>query len=145
MAGTIAKKKHLKRKNGSGKVAKKVTTKEKKEIKRRFNHRLGCSQRRTASEFNIAQSYLNKILKESSGVKYYKKLKKPLMTDEQKKLLRRISRTGRDEKEINAIYPKKHRRRRGVDTVKTSVLCRMNVVGQAPLAVCGGGDRCAAT
>ena len=84
----LQKKNHLKRKNGSGRVAKKVTAKEKKEIKRRFNHRHGCSQRRTASKFNIAQSYLNKILKESSGVKYYKKLKKPLMTDEQKKLLR---------------------------------------------------------
>jgi len=73
------KKKHLKRKKGNGRVAKKDTAKKKKEIKRRFSHRHGCSQRRTSSDFNIniAQSYLNKILKESSDIKYHKKLKKP--------------------------------------------------------------------
>jgi hypothetical protein len=48
----------------------------------------------------------------------------------QKKILRRISRTGREEKEINALYQKKNTRRRGVETVKTSALCRMNVLGK---------------
>ena len=41
--------KTLKRKKGSGRIAKKATPKVIKAIKRKFNHCTGCSQRKTAS------------------------------------------------------------------------------------------------
>jgi predicted transcriptional regulator len=84
----LQKNKTLERKTGSGRVAKKVNSKVIKAIKRKFNHRHGCSQRKVASEFNISQQYVSKILKESSDINCYKKIKRPLMNEEQKKLLR---------------------------------------------------------
>ena len=59
---------------------KKIKAKERIEIKRKFKHPHGCSQRKVAREFNISPSYINKILKESSNIKCYKKIKRPLMT-----------------------------------------------------------------
>jgi hypothetical protein len=44
-----------------------------KEIKRRFNCRTGCSQRKTASAFGISGSYVNHILKKHSSIRKYKK------------------------------------------------------------------------
>ena len=97
---SIAKKsKTLEHKKGSGRVTKKVNRKIIKAIKRKFNHRHGCSQSKVASEFNISQQYVSKILKyhlwkpkmilkESSDIKCYKKYKRSLMIAEQKKSLR---------------------------------------------------------
>ena len=55
----LRKNKILERKKGSGRIAKKVNVI--KAIKRKFNHRHGCSQRKVASEFNISQQYVSKI------------------------------------------------------------------------------------
>jgi len=54
-------------------LSKKATPKVIKAIKRKFNHRTGCSQRKTASAFNLTVSHVNVnyILK-----KYYKILEK---------------------------------------------------------------------
>jgi len=81
-------KKTLKRKKGSGRVAKKLTPKVIKAIKRSFNHKTGRSQRKSARSFNMSQSYVSKILKKYSDIRAYKKYKKPLMTASQKKQLR---------------------------------------------------------
>ena len=67
----------LERKKGSGRIAKKVNSKVIKAIKKKFNHRHGCSQRKVASELNISQQYVSKILKESSDIKCFKKYKRP--------------------------------------------------------------------
>ncbi len=48
--------KTLARENGSGRVAKKVTRTVKQQIKKKFNHRSGCSQRKVAQKFNISKS-----------------------------------------------------------------------------------------
>ena len=80
--------KTLARENGSGRVAKKVTRTVKQQIKKKFNHRSGCSQRKVAQKFNISKSYVQKILKQSSNIRCYKKIKIPDMTDKQKKLAR---------------------------------------------------------
>jgi len=85
MAHSFRTKKTLIRKKGSGRVTKKATSKVKKEIKRRFNHKTGCSQRKTAAAFGMTQSYVSKILKHSTNVKKYKKYKKPKLTGAQKK------------------------------------------------------------
>ncbi len=81
----LEEKKSLRRKKGSGRVTKKATSKVKKEIKRRFNHKTGCSQRLTASEFGMSQSYVSKILKHSTDFRKYKKSKRPKLTEAQKK------------------------------------------------------------
>jgi hypothetical protein len=81
----LEEKKSLRMKKGSGRVTKKATSKVKKEIKRRFNHKTGSSQRLTASEFGMSQSYVSKILKHSTDVRKYKKSKRPKLTEAQKK------------------------------------------------------------
>ena len=68
--------KSLGRKNGSGLVTKKPTPKVVRKIKRSFNHLNGISQRKAALKFSISQSYISKILKESSNIRVYKKIKK---------------------------------------------------------------------
>jgi len=73
--------KTLKRKKGSGRIAKKATPKVIKAIKRKFNHRTGCSQRKTASAFNLTVSHVKYILKKYSDIRKYKKFKRPLMND----------------------------------------------------------------
>jgi len=60
----------------------------KQQIKKKFNHRSGCSQRKVAQKFNISKSYVQKILKQSSNIRCYKKIKIPDTTDKQKKLAR---------------------------------------------------------
>ena len=82
----MQKNKTLERKNGSGRVAKKFSSKVIKAIKNKFDHKHGCSQRTVDSEFNITQLYVCKILKESSDINCYKKYKRPLMKEEQKLL-----------------------------------------------------------
>ena len=84
----LQKNKTLERKNGSGRVAKKFSSKVIKAIKNKFDHKHGCSQRKVDSEFNITQLYVCKILKESSDINCYKKYKRSLMNAEQKKSLR---------------------------------------------------------
>ena len=81
-------KKTLKRKKGSGRVAKKATPKVIKAIKRSFNHKTGRAQRKSARSFNMSQSFVSKKLKKNSDIRAYKKFKKPLMTALQKKQLR---------------------------------------------------------
>jgi len=81
----LEEKQSLRRKKGSSRVTKKATSKVKKEIKRRFNHKTGSSQRLTASEFGMSQSYVSKILKHSTDVRKYKKSKRPKLTEAQKK------------------------------------------------------------
>jgi hypothetical protein len=80
--------KTLKRKKGSGRIAKKATPKVIKAIKRQFNQRTGCSQRKTASAFNLTVSHVNYILKKYSDIRKYKKFKRPLMNDQQRAQLR---------------------------------------------------------
>ena len=61
---------------GSGRVIKKAATKVVSQIKRRFNQRSGVSQRKAALKFNMSQSYISKILKESSNIRVYREIKK---------------------------------------------------------------------
>ena len=42
-------------------------------IKRKFNNKSGCSQRRVARSINCHYSYVSKILKKHSNIRCYKK------------------------------------------------------------------------
>jgi|LakMenE18May11ns_1017448.scaffolds.fasta_scaffold9790835_1 hypothetical protein len=74
----------LTRKVGSGRPTRKATRGTIARIKRKFNHRSGCSQRRVARQFEISQSYVSYILKKHTNIVCRKKTKKPLMTEAQK-------------------------------------------------------------
>lgn len=57
-------------------------------IKKIFNHRSGRSQKKTAKKFKTSQQYISMILKKYSNIRCYKKSKKPLMTELQRKAAR---------------------------------------------------------
>jgi hypothetical protein len=84
----LLKKKTLKRKVGSGRVATKATSKTITKVKNLFNHRDGRSQRRVAAKFGCTQQYISHILKRRSKIKCFKKIKKPAMTVKQLKKTR---------------------------------------------------------
>lgn len=87
-ANMILKNKSLKRSNGSGKPIVKGSKKNVAKIEKYFNHRSGRSQRRVARSIGCSQAYVNKILKTQTNVKCRKKLKRPLLTIQQKKAAR---------------------------------------------------------
>ena len=78
----------LNRKVGSGRPIKIATKSNIAKIKKKFNHRSGCSQRKVAREFKTTQSYISKILKYHTNIRCRKKTKKPCMTEKQKKAAR---------------------------------------------------------
>jgi hypothetical protein len=50
-----------------------------------FNHRSGRSQRAAARKLKCSQPYISKILKQRTIIRYRKKIKKPLLSEQQKK------------------------------------------------------------
>ena len=60
------------RKKGSGPKAKKMDKKHIDQLKRAFDH-LGVSQYQVARRFDCDQSYISKILKNKTNIRYYKK------------------------------------------------------------------------
>jgi transposase len=80
----IEENKSLERKKGSGRKAKIATKATIAKVKKFFDHKSGCSQRRIARRLGCSHSYVNKILKEKTTVRYYKKIKKPNTTAKQK-------------------------------------------------------------
>jgi transposase len=84
----LEKKKSLERKKGSGRPAKIASKSNIIKIKYHFNHRSGCSQRKIARRLGCSQSYINYMLKKHTKIRCFKKKKRPLLTDIQKKLAR---------------------------------------------------------
>jgi predicted transcriptional regulator len=78
----------LARKVGSGRPTIKATKGNITLIKKKFNHRSGCSQRRVARELNISQPYVSIILKKYTSIKCRKKSKRPAMSEKQKQAAR---------------------------------------------------------
>ena len=78
----------LERQKGSGRPIKIATKSNIATIKRMFNHRSGRSQKVAAAKFNTSQPYISTILKKYTNIKCRKKIKKPLMTELQKKAAR---------------------------------------------------------
>ena len=78
----------IKSKLNKKKRAKKANKANLTKIKNFFDHRSGCSQNKIARRLGCSQSYICKILKKYTNIRCYKKIKKPLLTEEQKKSLR---------------------------------------------------------
>lgn len=75
---------NIERTIASGRPVRIATKENIQKVKKAFNHRSGCSQRGMAKRLGCHQSYIGKILKKYSGVKCYKKLKRPLLTPQQR-------------------------------------------------------------
>jgi len=78
----------LELKVGSGRPVKKATKQNISTIKKYFNNKAGCSQRRIAKRINMTQAYVSTILKKYTRIKCMKRIKKPLLTELQKKAAR---------------------------------------------------------
>lgn len=78
----------LNRKVGSGRKAKIATNKNIQKIGRLFENKSGCSQRNVARKFKCDQSYISKILHSKTGIRTYKKTRKPNRNEQQKKDIR---------------------------------------------------------
>ena len=76
--------KTLDRKFGSGRPRTIATKAKIAKVKKHFNNRSGCSQRKFAKKLNCHQTTIGKILKKYSQITCRKKQKKPLMTEKQK-------------------------------------------------------------
>ena len=59
---------NVERKVGSGPVTKKMPQKAKNKLKKMFDNKRGVSTRKAASNFNISQTYVRKILNKASVV-----------------------------------------------------------------------------
>ena len=77
----------IKRKPGSGRIAKKMEKRKVNQLVKSFNHKDGISQRQAAKKFNIHHSYVSYLLKKR-GVKARKKIRIPARSEEQKKVNR---------------------------------------------------------
>jgi transposase len=78
----------LERKIASGPQAKIATKSNVRRIVKMFNHRSGRSQKQAAKKLGCTQQYISKLLKTRTSIRRYKKVKKPLRTEQQKKLAR---------------------------------------------------------
>ena len=81
----MEKEKNCERKKGSGRPAKIATKLMVAKLKAYFNHKSGRSQRKVARRYKCHYTYISKILKKYTNIKKYKKLKRPHLTDDQKK------------------------------------------------------------
>ena len=63
------------RKKGSGPKAEKMDKKHIDQLKKAFDHHHDVSQRQVARRFDCNQSYISKILKNKTNIRYYKKKK----------------------------------------------------------------------
>ncbi len=70
------------RRNGSGRVTKKIPKSKRKRLAQYFNHQTGKSQRVAARKFGITQAYVCQIL-QAEGVRCRKKEKIPDRTEQQ--------------------------------------------------------------
>jgi len=88
------------RKKGCGWKAIKMDKKHIDQLKKTFDHHHGVSQRQVARRFNCVQSYISKILKDKTNIRYYKKKKIPHRSESQlariKPLCRHIYRNFRN-------------------------------------------------
>ena len=84
----VLKNKTLQRQKGSGRPTVIATKKNVARVEKFFNHRSGRSQRRVARRIGCSQAYVSTILKKHTNVKCRKKLKKPLLTVQQRKVVR---------------------------------------------------------
>ena len=78
----------LERKKGSGRPARIATADNIRKIKKIFNHRSGCSQRRVAMKLNCSQPYVSMMLRKHTNIRCRKKSKKPQMSEVQKQKAR---------------------------------------------------------
>lgn len=77
-----------KRKQGSGRVPKKMDKKNVSALKKMINHRDGVSQHQLARRFNCSQSFISKTIKRKTSIKYRKKKKIPARTESQKERIK---------------------------------------------------------
>jgi transposase len=78
----------LERKISSGRPVKIATTVNIRKLKKMFNHRSGRSQRAAARKFGCTQPYISKLLKQRTNIRHRKKMKRPLLSEQQRKLAR---------------------------------------------------------
>jgi transcriptional regulator with XRE-family HTH domain len=74
----------LTRKIGSGRIPVFATKATITRVKKIFNHRSGCSQRKAARKLGSSQSTISRILKERTEIVCRKRTKRPLLSDKQK-------------------------------------------------------------
>lgn len=72
------------RRVGSGRPAKKMTKCKVKRLAEHVNNSHGTSQRKLARKYNVHHSYIFKILKTKTDIRYRKKIKVPKRSDQQK-------------------------------------------------------------
>ena len=75
----------MQRKPGSGRPPKKMKEKETRALIRYLSGKVGVSQRKAAKKFGVSQSYVAKIVKEKSNIRYFRRQPAPAATEEQKK------------------------------------------------------------
>lgn len=78
----------LERKIASGRPAKIATKGNIRKLEKMFNHRSGRSQKAAARKLGCTQQYISWLLKTRTSIRRYKKIKKPLRNEQQKKLAR---------------------------------------------------------
>ena len=71
------------RKEGSGRVAKKMDKKHTNQLKAFIDHQHGKSQRQAARKFNFTQSHISQTLKDKTDIRYYEKKSIPFRTSGQ--------------------------------------------------------------
>jgi len=76
---------------GSGRVAKIMTSKNIKRLKIMFDHRDGVSIRQAARKFNCSNPYILKTLASKTEIEIHKKKKIPKRTEDQRERIRRCS------------------------------------------------------
>ncbi len=79
---------NINRRIATGRPAKIVNKETIRKLRRKFNHRSGCSQNAAARKFGCTQQYISYLLKKYTGIRFYKKFKRPLLTALQKKQAR---------------------------------------------------------
>ena len=79
----------MQRKSGSGRPAKKMKKVRVRALLRYLEGKVGVSQRQAAKKFGVSQSYVAKIIKEKSSIRYFRRQPVPAATEEQKKKQKR--------------------------------------------------------
>lgn len=79
---------NIERRIASGPAVRIATKDTINKIKKSFNHKSGCSQRSAARSLGCSQAYVSKILKKYTNIKCRKKLKRPLLTPQQRAVAR---------------------------------------------------------
>ena len=75
----------LERKKGSGRPVVVASKKNVKRIRKYFENKVGVSQRKMARKLKCHPSTINRILKRKTGIVFYKRKKKPKLTEKQKR------------------------------------------------------------